>query len=148
MDKAELIGKINEILDELQPVLVACRIKVTPVVDTAREKRLQAVYADLQLFKVSDALVLFKAAEALRPPGVLALWNQDKNLRDAREVRIYRDAIQLVRDTWCELPHLFQFFRKGQKRCPTQTKEPSTKHKHSPDNSECQEPAQDKVTAT
>lgn len=148
MERAELIENITAVLAEIRPVLEACRIKTAPIPAGAREKRLAAVFQSLQEFERSEAIAIFKAAEALRPPGALNLWAQDKKLRDAREVRIYLKAVQLVRTTWCEAPHLTQFFKKGKPLCPVKTNKPNKKHEPSPDSSGCPDQEPDEVAAT
>lgn len=127
MEKAELIGKINTALDELKPVLLACRIATRPLTDSVREKRLESVLESLAGFMVSDAVQIFRQVEALRVPGVLAAWVADENLRGAREAQLYIKAVDLVRALWRESEPLPQFFRRREPQCRIRTKSPNEK---------------------
>lgn len=127
MEKAELIGKINTALDELKPVLLACRIATRPLTDSVREKRLESVLESLAGFMVSDAVQIFRQVEALRAPGVLAAWVADENLRGAREAQLYIKAVDLVRALWRESEPLPQFFRRREPQCRIRTKSPNEK---------------------
>lgn len=113
--KYRILGEIAVLYDALTPVLRPCGItrftKLPEFSKTMRLKRLEDVLKALSDFTESEAVEIFKKAESLRSPGVLALWAEDEVLSGAREVKIYRKAVNLVRSTWRETEPLPQFFR-------------------------------------
>lgn len=113
--KRFILSEIARYHEQVKPILDACGIsrnyQLPEFSPKMRIKRLQATLDAIIAFVDSEAIGIFKAAEALRPPGVLARWAADELLAEAREVKIYRKAINLVRAMWRETVPLPQFFK-------------------------------------
>jgi len=76
---------------------------------------LERATQQLEEFGKSEALIIFRKARDLRPPGVLQAWAADKLTRDARETQVYIEARKLLRMTWRELKTLRRLILRGNK---------------------------------
>lgn len=107
---------IKSLFAVCEPLLREARIEVTryrcpEFSQRFTLKRLRQVYAELNCFISGEYYELFKLARDLHPPGVLARWADDKNMRTARDVEIFINARGLLRQSWYGNKTLKAFFK-------------------------------------
>jgi hypothetical protein len=96
------LDRFYQLWQQLQYELTEVGISKGPLRLPAKlqESVLDRAMQQLQEFSESEALILFRAARDLRPPGVLKLWSEDELTRSARETKLYVSARRLLRDEW------------------------------------------------
>jgi hypothetical protein len=111
------LDKFYQTWSDVAPELVEIGAVVQPIRLPAKiaPATLDRATQQLEELANSEALIIFRKARDLRPPGVLQAWANDKLTREARETQVYIEARKLLRTTWRELKTLRRLILRGNK---------------------------------